>query len=80
MEYSRKIDKQILVGFPSALHIMVKEMAQKNFMSVSAFIRSCVLEKIDDEFTQEEILLIERGIKESREGKTTNWSSIQKDN
>ena len=75
---NRRIDKQVLVGFPSTLHEMVKEAATKNFMSVSAFIRSCVLEKIDDEFTQEEILLIEKGIREARKGKTTKWSDIQR--
>ena len=72
------MDKRIIVSLPMALYDDAKRIAKKSYISVSALIRASVLEKIKDEFTPEEMNLIEGGHKTFRSGKGVDWRKVKR--
>ena len=72
------MDKRIVISLPMSLYEDAKRLAKRSYISVSALIRGSVLEKIRDEFTPEEMSLIEEGHKAFRSGKGTDWRKVKR--
>ena len=72
------MDKTLLIHLPSQLYVRLKAAAAKNYKSLSAFVRESVVEKIEEEFTTEEMALIEKGSKDFRAGKGSNWRKVKR--
>ena len=75
----KKMDKRILVSMPQKMFDEIHEVSEQEYMSVSAYIRQSVKEKLEDEFSLHEEELIEKGRKQYRQGKGTSWRSIKRD-
>ncbi len=69
-------DKRIIVNLPTELYESIKRIAEKKYRSVSSLIRESISEKIEEEFTPEEMALIEKGRKSLHEGKGINWRKV----
>ncbi|MBA3065039.1 hypothetical protein FP828_00935 [bacterium] len=73
------MDKTLLILLPSQLYARLKSAAAKNYKSISGFVRESVLEKIEEEFTLEEMSMIEKGSNDFHSGKGTNWRKVKRD-
>lgn len=73
---NRVMDKTILIHLPSELYESMKRIAAKKYKSLSSFVRESILEKIEEEFSSEELALIEKGRKSFHRGKGTNWRKV----
>ncbi len=74
----KSMDKKFLIHLPSELYETMKKVAAKRYKSVSELIRESVLEKIEEEFSSEEMALIEKGRKSFHAGKGLNWRKIKR--
>lgn len=75
----KMMDKRIMVSLPSELYLLIEKIAQSEFMSISAFIREAIKERIEDSFTNEERALIEKGQKEFRAGEGVNFRKVKRE-
>ena len=75
MAYLRK---RVLVNIPAKLYNELKKIAQKRYRSVSSLITESILERVEEELTEEEKALIEEGRKAFRKGKGVNWREIKR--
>ena len=75
----KAMDKRIMVSLPSRLYKDIKAIAEKEYRSVSSLIREAVLDKIEEEFTAEEMALVEKGHKSFRAGNGINWRKARRD-
>ncbi len=74
----KSMDKKFLIHLPSELYETMKKVAAKRYKSVSELIRESVLEKIEEEFTPEDMTLIEKGRKSFHAGKGLNWRKVKR--
>ncbi len=74
----KSMDKTFLIHLPSELYENMKKVAAKKYKSVSELVRESVLEKIEEEFTSEDMVLIEKGRKSFHAGKGLNWRKIKR--
>ena len=72
------MDKRIMVSLPGALYEEIRRAATSRYQSVAAFIRESLLEKIGDEFTSDQISVIEEGRRSFRAGKGTDWRKVKR--
>ena len=71
--------KRINISLPADLYEGLKRIAEREYNSVSGLIRESVLEKVEDDFTAEEILLIEEGSEAFHRGEGIDWRQISRD-
>jgi len=72
------MDKRIIVNLPAELYDSIKRIAEKEYRSVSSLIRESVLERMEEEFTPEEMVLLEKARKSFHAGKGINWRKIKR--
>ncbi|MEW6679742.1 MAG: ribbon-helix-helix protein, CopG family, partial [bacterium] len=63
---------RIIVNLPAKLYEDIKKIAKREYKSISGLIRESILERREEEFTKEEIALIEKGLKSFKKGKGIN--------
>ncbi len=71
-------EKRVLVNLPAGLYNDLKQIASKELRSVSSLIRESVLHRVEETFSPAEQGLIDRGRREFREGKGTNWRKVRR--
>ena len=71
--------KRINISLPTELYENLKRIAEREYKTISGLIRESVLEKIEENFTSEEIALIEEGSEAFRKGEGINWRKIKRD-
>lgn len=72
------MDKRIIVNLPLELYESIKRAAGREYKSISSLIRESVLERIEEELTPDEMVLIEKGHKAFRAGKGINWRKVKR--
>lgn len=72
------MDKRIIVNLPAELYKDIKRIAERKYRSISSLIRESILEKIEEEFTAEEMALVEKGRKSFHEGKGVDWRKVRR--
>ena len=72
------MNKRIIVNLPVKLYEDMKRVAEREYRSVSSLIRESLLEKLEGEFTSEEMSLIEKGHQSFRKGKGINWREVKR--
>lgn len=72
------MDKRIIVNLPAELYENIKRIAERKYKSVSSLIRESVLERIEEEFTPEEMALVEKGRRAFHQGKGINWRKVRR--
>jgi metal-responsive CopG/Arc/MetJ family transcriptional regulator len=70
--------KRILVNLPAKLYRNLKILAKMEYKSVSGIIRESIVDKLNSEFSPNEMNIIEKGRSEYREGKGVKWRSIKR--
>lgn len=75
----KMMDKRIMVSMPAELYSNLVKIAEKEYVSISAYIRKAVMERMEEEFSPEEITLIEKGRKDFRKGKGVSWRKIKRE-
>ena len=73
----RLMEKRVLVNLPVGLYNDLKQIASKELRSVSSLIRESVLHRVEETLSAADKTLIERGRKEFREGKGTDWRKVR---
>ena len=73
----RLTGKRVLVNLPVGLYNDLKQIASKELRSVSSLIRESVLHRVEETLSGADKMLIERGRKEFREGKGTDWRKVR---
>ncbi|MFH1775949.1 MAG: ribbon-helix-helix domain-containing protein [Candidatus Omnitrophota bacterium] len=71
--------KRINISLPQNLYERLKIVAQKEYKSVSGVIRESVLEKVEEDFTSEELALISGASETFHKGEGINWKDIERD-
>lgn len=71
------MEKRVLVNLPVGLYNDLKQIASKELRSVSSLIRESVLHRVEETLSVVDKTLIERGRKEFREGKGTDWRKVR---
>ena len=59
----RVINKRVILSLPLELYEGVRRVAHREYQSVTGVIRETLLKRIREEFTPEEMALIEKGRK-----------------
>lgn len=72
------MNKRVIVSLPAELYDGIKRLATREYRSVSSLIRESILEKMEEEFTVEEISLIDKARKSFHAGKGTNWREVKR--
>ena len=72
------MEKRVLVNLPGGLYDDLKQLAERELRSVSSLIRESVLHRLEESFTPEERVLIDRGRREFREGKGRRWRDLRR--
>ncbi len=72
------MDKRIIVNLPTELYEGIKRIAEKEYRSVSSLIRESVVERIEEDFSPEEMLSIKKARKSFRAGKGVNWRKVKR--
>ena len=72
------MEKRVLVNLPGGLYDDLKQLAERELRSVSSLIRESVLHRLEESFTPEERVLIDRGRREFREGKGRRWRDVRR--
>ncbi|MFH2138208.1 MAG: hypothetical protein ABII88_06820 [Candidatus Omnitrophota bacterium] len=75
----KMMDKRVLVSMPGKLYSNLAKLAKKDYMSIAAYIRQAVVEKMEDEISPEEQKMIDEARDEYRNGKGVNWSKIKRE-
>ena len=75
----KMMDKRILVSMPEKLYASLNKQAKKDYMSVAAYIRKAVMEKMEDEFSSEEQKIIDKARIDSSQGKGVSWRKIKRE-
>ena len=70
--------KRVLINLPARLYASLRTTARKEYKSVSGLVRELILQRIEEPLTKEERALIERGLKEFRQGKGVDWEKIRR--
>jgi len=71
-------EKRVLVNLPLGLYNDLRQLASKELRSVSSLIRESILHRVEETFSPAEKTLIERGRKEFREGRGTDWRKTKR--
>lgn len=71
--------KRINISLPEDLYESLKRIAGREYKSISGLIRESVLEKVEDDFSPEEIRLIEEGSEAFHRGEGINWREVKRD-
>ena len=72
------MEKRVLVNLPGGLYDDLKQLAERELRSVSSLIRESILHRLEESFTPEERVLIDRGRREFREGKGRRWRDVRR--
>ncbi len=72
------MNKKVLLSLPDDLYQNVKRLASRKYRSASSLIRESILEKIEDEFTPQELAIVEQGFRSIDAGKGADWRKIMK--
>lgn len=70
--------KRINISLPEDLYNRLKTVAQKEYKSVSGLIRESVLDKVEEDFTSEELALISEASEAFHKGEGVNWKDIKR--
>lgn len=70
--------RRILVNLPEKMYRDLMRIAKAQYKSVSGIIRESIFEKLNDEFSDRDKALIDRGRSEYRLGKGVNWRSVKR--
>lgn len=73
------MDKRIIVNLPTELYKDIKKIAEREYRSVSSLIRESILDKIEEEFTPEETVLIKKARASFHKGKGVSWREVKRD-
>ncbi len=76
--------KRVLVGLPDTLYNQTKQLAKANYKTMSAFIRDCIVEKINhdangESFSAQEMAQIQRGMEEASRSSGKSWRDMRDD-
>ena len=71
------LSKRIIISLPVKLYNNLKRIAAQEYKSVAGIVRESIMERMEDEFTKEELALIEQGHREFKSGKGWSWRSLK---
>lgn len=71
--------KRINISLPQKLYKQLKIVAQREYKSVSGIIRESVLEKVEEDFTAEELALISEASEAFHKGEGVDWKDVKRD-
>ncbi|MBU0534077.1 MAG: ribbon-helix-helix domain-containing protein [Candidatus Omnitrophica bacterium] len=71
--------KRINISLPENLYEKLRIVAQKEYKSISGIIRESVLEKVEEDFTAEELALISQASEAFHKGEGINWKDIKRE-
>ncbi|MBU1086256.1 MAG: hypothetical protein KKD05_01920 [Candidatus Omnitrophica bacterium] len=75
----KMMDKRIMISMPEKLYTSLSEQAKKDYMSIAAYIRKAVMEKMEDDFSAAEQKIIDKARVDSSEGKGVSWRKIKRE-
>lgn len=75
----KMMDKRILISMPEKLYASLTKQAKKDYISVAAYIRKAVVEKMGDEFTADEQKIIDKAQIDASRGKGVSWRKIKRE-
>ena len=70
--------RRILVNLPGKMYENLKALAKSEYKSISGVIRESIFDKLQKEFSKNEMELIEKGRDEYRQGKGVHWRSVKR--
>ena len=71
------LSKRIIISLPVKLYNNLKRIAAQEYKSVAGIVRESIMERMEDEFTKEELALIEQGHRGFKSGKGRSWRSVK---
>jgi hypothetical protein len=74
----RLSEKKLTISLPEAMYKKISFAAEKNYQTITAFIRNCIAKEIIEEETlsSKELKLLDKSIKEFKTHSGKNWRDI----
>lgn len=72
------MDKRIIISLPLVLYKGAKKAAQRHYLSISGLIRQSLQEKLEEEFSDEEMAVIQKSQRSFKAGKGVDWRKVRR--
>lgn len=68
----------MVVNLPEEIYVAIKRAADRQYKSLSAWIREILIEQSEEELSEQELAITQRSEQEIREGKRgVNWRKVR---